>query len=61
MNSVVKPIFNESFAEKRGGSREQCKDPLEKHKSHINVLLKKKKKTDADADADADTKRVFGH
>ena len=55
MNSAVKPIFNESFAEKRGlwvpwtvhGT------PLEKHKSHRNVLLKKKKKKNVDADADA--------
>ena len=46
VNSAVKPIFNESFAEKRGlwvpwtvhGT------PLEKHKSHRNVLIKKKKK-----------------
>ena len=46
VNSAVWPIFNESFAKKRGfaGFVNTAQDPLEKHKSHRNTLLKKKKK-----------------
>ena len=45
MNSAVRPIFNENFAEKGFvGSVNSARDLLEKHKSHRNALLTNKKK-----------------
>ena len=46
MNSAVRLIFNESFAEKKMfvGSINNARDTLEKQKNHKNALLKKKKK-----------------
>ena len=45
VNSAVWPIFNESFAKKRGfaGFVNIGQDPLEKHKSHRNTLIKKQR------------------
>ena len=60
MNSAVRPIFNENFAEKGFvGSVNSARDPLEKHKSHRNALLTKKKKKKANTDTDTDTDAVF--
>ena len=46
VNSAVRLIFNESFAEKKMfvGSINNARDTLEKQKNHKNALLKKKKK-----------------
>ena len=45
INSTVRPIFNESFAEKRGhGSREQCTKPTENALALLKRASQKKKK-----------------
>ena len=52
MNSVVWPIFNESFGEKEVyGSCKQCPRPTGKDR---NIFLKKKKKT-KNADVETQT------
>ena len=45
MNSIVEPIFNESFVEKRScGSCEQCMEPTEQYIIMWKLNSKKKKK-----------------
>ena len=47
MNSDVRPIFNESFVEKKKvcGSREQCTEPTENALALLKCASQKKKKT----------------
>ena len=62
MNSAVRPIFNENFAEKGFvGSVNSAWDPLEKHKSHRNALLTKKKKKGKHRHRHRHRRSIFQH